>query len=620
VATVDPPVATDLADAGIADVPATVAELAFFAGGRHPRPDLLGRCSAGGIEYVSGRELVDRVRDVSLGLMALGLRAGDRVAILSESRPEWLVADLAVLAAGAITTPLYPTLSAEQTGVILEDSGASVAVVSNAAQLEKLLAARSVAPALRTAVVIDPAGVDRAAAPIPVLDLGDVAARGHQKIVDGWGVARAFQDTAKRVRPSDPATLIYTSGTTATPKGVTLTHANLVANIAGIRAVLRLDEADTALSFLPLCHAFERMVAYVYLVSGVSMIFAESIDSVPRDLLKVRPTIMTGVPRVFEKLLEKIHATGRAQRGVRRAIFEWSLGVASRRGARLADGGRRSPAGDLEARIADALVLRRVREGLGGRLRFAVSGGAPLRPEIGQFFYGAGVPILEGYGLTETSPVVCVMPLERIRFGTVGPPLPNVRVRVADDGEILVQGASVMTGYYRRPEDTAAVLHDGWFSTGDLGALDAAGYLKITGRKKEILVTSGGKKIVPEAVENALRAQPPIEEAVVIAEQRKFASALIVPRIARLCQELGCARPADRAAREALLARPEVRARLQAAVDAVNAHLAQFERVRKFEVLADEFSQATGELTPTLKVKRRVVEEKYRDAIERMYA
>jgi long-chain acyl-CoA synthetase len=608
-----------LSDSDIPDAPRTIAELPFFVGGRFPRPDLLGRCDPGGVTHVSGRDLVERVRDLSLGLGALGMRRGDRVAILSESRPEWLLVDLAVLAGGGVTTPLYPTLSVEQTTLILQDSEAVIAVVSNAVQLGKALAACPRVPSLKTVVIMDRPPERAAAHGMEVVGLAAVATRGHRQILDAWGVARAFHDEAKKVRLEDPATLIYTSGTTAAPKGVLLTHGNLIANLIGIRQVLRLDERDTALSFLPLCHAFERMVAYVYMASGVSMIFAESINTVARDLVLVRPTIMTGVPRVFEKLRDKVNVTGRAQPTLRRAVFDWSVRVAERRGADLS--AERAPSwwGRLETRLADALVFRKVREGLGGRLRFAVSGGAPLRPEIGRFFYGAGLPLLEGYGLTETSPVVCVMPLERIRFGTVGPPLPNVEVRIAEDGEILVRGPSVMRGYYRRDADTAAVLKDGWFYTGDIGALDAAGYLRITDRKKELLVTSGGKKIAPQAIENALKAHPVIEEAVVIAEQRRFASALIVPNVAQLGRELGAPAPDDPAARAAFVEGDGVRGRVQAAVDAVNAHLAQFEQIRKFVVLPRPFTQEGGELTPTLKVKRRVVEEKCRDVIEKMY-
>jgi long-chain acyl-CoA synthetase len=380
-----------------------------------------------------------------------------------------------------------------------------------------------------------------------------------------------------------------------------------------------LSEEDTALSFLPLCHAFERLVTYTYLVSGVSVVFAESIDTVARDLLQARPTVMTGVPRVFEKLRDKIEASGHEHPGLKSAVFDWSVRVANQRGECLPGGREPSAWLKLQSALADRLVFGKVRERLGGRIRFAVSGGAPLRPEIARFFFGAGVPLLEGYGLTETSPVISVMPLEHVRLGTVGPPLPNVEVRIAEDGEILVRGPNVMTGYYRRDADTAAVLKNGWFHTGDIGALDEAGYLRITDRKKELLVTSSGKKIAPQAIEGALKAQPMIEEAVVIAEKRHFVSALVVPDFGALCRELHAERPIDAAAVKAFVERADVRTRIAASIAAVNARLAHFEQIKKFAVLPAEFSQATGELTPTLKVKRRVVEEKFRDVIEALY-
>jgi long-chain acyl-CoA synthetase len=423
----------------------------------------------------------------------------------------------------------------------------------------------------------------------------------------------------RQVAPGDVATIIYTSGTTAEPKGVMLTHANLVANIEGVKQVLDLNERDTALSFLPLCHAFERLVSYVYLASGVSMVFAESIDTVARDLQAVRPTVMTGVPRVFEKLQARVLAKGREPGGLKRAIFDWAIGVAERRGRLLPRGGALPLALRVQSALADRLVFHKIREGLGGRLRFAVSGSAPLLPSIAELFYGMGLPILEGYGLTETAPVLCVMPLEAVRFGTVGPPLPNVELRIAEDGEILARGPNVMAGYYRRPEDTAAVMRDGWFHTGDVGSLDERGYLRITDRKKEFILTSGGKKLAPQVVENALRAHALIAEAVLIGEGRRFPAALLVPDFAALGRQIGAPPPADPASAHALLSRPDVRAVFDAALAAVNAPLAQFERVKRYTLMAREFTLAEGELTPTLKVKRRVIEARYRAEIDAMY-
>jgi long-chain acyl-CoA synthetase len=605
------------------DVPATIAQLPFFASGRHPKPDLIGRCRDGAIDTVSGRDLVEKVRDLSLGLGAIGMARGDRVALLAESRSEWLLADFAILAAGAVTTPIYPTLSADQVAFILRDSEAAFAIVSNAVQLEKVTGTAASLPAFRAVVVMDAAGIESVpqASSIEILTLADVAARGHRRILDGWGVGREFHDEAKKVQPGDLATIIYTSGTTGEPKGVMLTHANLVANMAGVQQVLDLNPADTALSFLPLCHAFERMVAYIYMACGVSMIFAESIDTIARDLKTVQPTVMTGVPRVFEKLHARVLTKGREAGGLKCVIFDWAVKVAEARGRLLPEGRRLPLRLKIESRLAERLVFRKIRHGLGGRFRFVVSGSAALRPDIGRFFYGLGLPILEGYGLTETAPVLCVTPIGKPpRFGTVGPALPNVELRIAPDGEILARGPNVMTGYYKMPDETAEVIRDGWLHTGDVGALDEAGYLAITDRKKELIVTSGGKKIAPQPIESSLRAHDLVAEAVVVGEKRHFAAALLIPDLEQLCRRIAMTPPADAAAARVMLARPDVQSLYAQVVASVNDRLAQFERIRKFALLAREFTVASGELTPTLKVRRQVVEEHCREEIEGMYA
>ncbi|HUF47450.1 MAG TPA: long-chain fatty acid--CoA ligase [Vicinamibacterales bacterium] len=600
-------------------LPSTIAQLPFFTKGRFPRPDLLGRCEGERIVHTSSAALVDEVRDLSLGLGTLGMTRGSRVALLSESRPDWLVADLAILVAGAVTVPIYPTLSAEQVAYILRDAEVTVAIASTDVQYRKIREAAPTLPSLHAIVVLDPVATAGEPRPVPVHAVADVTAAGHRRLTDGWGVAREFQDTARAVQPSDLATIIYTSGTTAEPKGVMLTHGNVVANLDGIRPVFPISDEDVALSFLPLCHAFERMVSFVYLLHGISMVFAESIDTVARDLVRVRPTVMTGVPRVFEKLHARVHEKGRAAPGLKGVLFRWASGVASRVGRARTGGGRETGWLALEARLADRLVFRKIHEAVGGRLRFAVSGSAPLRSEIGEFFLGLGLPIIEGYGLTETAPVLTVMPMDNVRFGTVGRALRNVELRVAPDGEILARGPNVMAGYYNRPEETAAVLVGGWFHTGDVGTIDADGFLSITDRKKELILTSGGKKIAPQPIEAALRAPDFVAEAILIGEARHFPSALIVPDLAALARRLGVGPPGDRAAAEGLVGRDETRALVQAAVDSVNAGLAQFERIKRFALLTATFSVESGELTPTLKVKRRVVEERYREVIEEIY-
>jgi long-chain acyl-CoA synthetase len=605
-------------------LPPTIAQLPFFASGRFPRPDLLGRCENGAVVPVSGRELIERVRELGLGLQALGLQAGERVGLLAESSPEWLLVDFAILTSAAVTVPIYPTLSAEQAGFILRDSGAVSIVVSTSAQLDKVLAVAAVLPALKHVVVakVSEADVARARAAAPALTfvtLDELAERGHLAIRQGWGVGRDFHDRAKRVAPDDLATIIYTSGTTGDPKGVMLTHRNLIANLTAVTEILDLSDSDVALSFLPLCHGFERMVAYVYLANGVSMIFAESIETVARDLKVVRPTVMTGVPRVYEKLQARVAATALEAGGLKAKIFGWATRVAMARGARIGAGRPASGWLALQVRLADRLVFSKIREGVGGRLRFAVSGSAPLNAPVAQWFYGIGLPVIEGYGLTETAPVLTVTPLAAPRFGRVGIPLPNVQLRIADDGEILARGENIMRGYFNRDADTREVFADGWFRTGDIGDLDAQGYLRITDRKKELLVTSGGKKIAPQPIENALRTDALIAEAIVVGDGRHFPAVVLVPDFAALLAKIHTPRPSDEAALRALLDRADVRALYQAAVDRVNAPLAQFERLKKFHLLPRELTLASGELTPTLKVKRRVIEERYRQEIEGLY-
>jgi long-chain acyl-CoA synthetase len=593
-------------------LPLTIAALPFFASGRYPKPDLIGRCSAAGIATTSGRDLVERVRDLGLGLAEVGMRRGDRVAIISESRPEWLFADFAILTKGAVTVPIYPTLSVEQVAYILRESEVRLAVASNAAQVGKLQAAAALAPGLATIVCMDPAPAGPG--PADVVAMADTAAMGHRRIMDGWGIAKAFLDEAQSVAPDDLATIIYTSGTTGEPKGVELTHGNLASNVAASQERLKLEETDVALSFLPLCHAFERTAAYLYLATGVSIAFAESLDTLSRDLLAVRPTLMTGAPRVFEKIYARVLERGRAGGQVERRVFDWSMRVAAAAG-RSAGG----PSASWSWRLADRLVLSRVREGVGGRVRFFISGSAPLRKDLAEVFAGVGVPILEGYGLTETAPVVSVTPPGAIRAGTVGPPLSNVQVRIADDGEILVRGPSVMRGYYRKPAETGEALRNGWLHTGDIGALDEAGYLRITDRKKELIVTSGGKKIAPQAIEAAFREHPLVADVVLVGDGRRFVSAVILPDRAAVAHLTG-APAASPATFIADLGRADVLQAFQAIVDAVNAPLAQFERIKKFSLVPDEWTIASGILTPTLKVRRRQVEARYREMLERLYA
>jgi long-chain acyl-CoA synthetase len=593
---------------------ATLADLPFHVLGRHPKPLLVGRVKNGAVEGEATRAWFDRIRDLALGLTAIGVSRGDRVVIMSESRPEWLLADLAILSLGAVTVPVYSTLTAGQACYIVRDSGARVAFVSTGEQLEKLQRVRHELPMLEALVPFEAV----AAQSPSILSLAEVEQRGHARMVGEWGVAREFRDQARTVKPADLATIIYTSGTTGEPKGVRLSHANLVSNLVAGHAVVPVHHDDVSLSFLPLSHSFERLVSYVYLAHGVTVVFAESMETIGRDMTIVRPTVMTGVPRVYEKFQARILEKGHGLPQPRRTLFHWGLKVAAARGRAVAQGQRIGGVLALESAVAERIVFSKIRDGVGGRLRVLVSGSAPLPLSVAEFFTGIGLPITEGYGLTETSPVVSANPLDAPRLGTVGKAIEGVEVRIATDGEILVRGPNVMQGYHNLPEDTAAVLRDGWFHTGDIGTLDADGYLTITDRKKDLLVTSGGKKVAPQPIEATLKRSPLVAEAVLLGDRRRFISALIVPdftALERRLKELG--RPP--AEREALVHREDVIALYAEIVDGLNRELSQFETVKRFRLLPREFAIASGELTPTMKVRRKSVEQNWSGEIDAIY-
>jgi long-chain acyl-CoA synthetase len=593
---------------------ATLADVPFHILGRHPKAECLGRCREDGIDWLSTQELFERIRDVSLGLRAMGLVPGDRVVLMSETRPEWVIVDFAILCAGGITVPIYPTLSATQAQYIVQDSGARFAFVSTSEQAAKLQKVRHALASLEVIVLFRAEG-DSAGS---VLSLEDVAARGHGRMVAEWGVARQFKEGARAIKPDDLATIIYTSGTTGEPKGVMLTHRNIISNVRSCVQVLPMAPTDVGLSFLPLSHSFERTVTYICLVNGVSVAHAEALDTLARDLLIARPMLMTGVPRVYEKFYARVMEGVRGQPFYRRALFNWGKTLGERRVHALKHG-RRARGGLLHT-LAERLVYTKIRARLGGRLNYLVSGSAPLPPFISEFFYAIGIPLVEGYGLTETSPVLAVNPLDAPRFGTVGKAIPSVEIRIAEDGEILARGPNIMQGYYKQPDATRAVLDpDGWLHTGDVGSLDDDGYLKITDRKKDVIVTSGGKKVAPQPIETRLKAHPLVGEAVLIGERRRYPALLLVPdfqALERRLTELGRQEEPDR---EKLVARPDVVALYQELVDGINRELAQFERIKKLAVLPREFSITSGELTPSMKVRRRAVEESWKEVIEAMY-
>jgi long-chain acyl-CoA synthetase len=562
---------------------------------------------------IGSEELRTAVEEVSMGLRALGVEKGDKVAILSENRPEWAIADLATLAIGAADAPVYPTLSPAQVLYILNDSESKVVFVSNAAQAAKVSEVRSQAKGLLHVIRMDEA-------PIPgTLHFDEVRAKGRETLARDKDAVRK---RAAEVKPEDLATLIYTSGTTGDPKGVMLTHANLVSNVLGAaKAFPTLGPDDVCLSFLPLCHSFERTSGHNFMLfAGATIAYAESVEKVPENMVEIRPTVMGSVPRLYEKMFARVNEKVANDPPFRQKIFRWALGVGGQafrhRVARTEPGVLLK----LEVAVADKLVFSKIKQRTGGRLRLFISGGAPLAREIAEFFGAAGLLICEGYGLTETSPVITCNRPDWIKPGTVGLPLEKIEVKIAPDGEILCRGPNVMRGYFKKPEATAeAIDKDGWFHTGDIGVLDADGFLAITDRKKDILVTSGGKKIAPQPIENTLKTNRYFAEVVMIGNNRNFPAALVVPNFEPLekwAREKGLAA----GSREDLLRKPEVVAFYQQLVTDLTPDLAQFEKIKKITLIPREFTIEAGELTPTLKVKRRVVEVKYKDVIDRMYA
>ena len=560
---------------------------------------------------ITHQELARRVYHAALGLHEFGIRPGDRVAIYSHNRPEWAIADYACLTARCADVAIYPTLPGPQIEYLIRDSGATAIFVGEREQYEQVQSVRASLPQLKTVFMF---GSPR--------EGDDVIP--FQQLLRHGAAAEAkyprYRQDALAAAPDDLATLIYTSGTTGEPKGVMLTHANFCANVIGALKVVRIGPTDSCLSCLPLAHSFERMAGhYTMLHGGATINYAESLNTVAQDLLEVRPTVVLLVPRLYEKIYARVTEVAMAGGALSRRVFFW----ARRTGAAYADlklTGQLIPFGSrVRRRIADRLVFRKVRARTGGRIRFFVSGAAPLAPEIAKFFYAAGLPILEGYGLTETSPLVSVNGLKALKIGTVGRPVPDVEVRIAEDGEILVRGPNVMQGYYHKPQATAeAIDAQGWFHTGDIGELDADGFLKITDRKKDIIVTAGGKKIAPQPIENLVRNTPLLKNAVLIGDKRKFPVLLVVPDVKALvawAAQRGL--PTDDV--DQFLEQPDVVAKIERETMVNLRDLASFEMPKKIVVIKDDFTIERGELTPTLKVKRAVVEKEYRELIDAAY-
>jgi long-chain acyl-CoA synthetase len=549
---------------------------------------------------------------VALGLHDLGIQPGDRVALISENRPEWSIVDLAILSAGAITVPIYTTQSVDQIRFILEDSASRALVISGDKILKHARPGFEGLDGLQDVIVFDPkavAGVSRS------ISLADVEARGAQ--IDREH-PRAFDSLLGRVSADDLATILYTSGTTGEPKGVMLTHENFISDVRSITKGLPISPDDISLSVLPLSHIFERTVFYVFCCTGVSVNYAASFDQVGEFLREVRPTIMTAVPRLFEKVYHRIVKKGMAAGGLKTKIFERSLAI-GQRVAELEDKKQRVPI-TLRAKhaVADRLVFTKWREGVGGRLRYFVSGGAPLSPTLSYSFLGAGIKILQGYGMTETC-IVCANRPDDNRVGSIGKPFSGIEVAIAEDGEMLVRGGNVMRGYYGHPEATLAVMRDEWFATGDVGYIDEEGHLFITDRKKDLFKLSNGKYIAPQQIESLLKQSEFVNQVVVVGSSRKYPAALIVPDWEALKGAMRAAGEEIASTHAEIAKQPAAARMVQRDVTGITAHLADYERVRRVALLAEEFSIEDGEMTPTLKVKRNVIDERYGDLIDEMY-
>jgi long-chain acyl-CoA synthetase len=586
----------------------TLTEL-FLKAASYNKPDCLMSKIGGTYQPISTAELVDRVRRLSKALLELGVERGDRVALMSENGPHWPTVDFATLCAGAVLVPVYPTLLPDQSSYIAGNCGAKVVIAETTAHLEGFLANIDKLPDVRHFVLIKGESSDPR-----VITLDKLIEKG------AGADAAEFEARARAVQPDDLATFIYTSGTTGTPKGVMLTHRNIASNVSSGLSVLNLDRKFVMLSFLPLSHSFERTVDYCYFLEGCTIAYAESVALVSQNMQEVKPHVFVSVPRVYEKVYSKVQEGVAAGSPIKQKLFAWAVGVG--RAALPYRLKRQKPPGFLgiQLGLADKLVFSKIKARLGGRFEFAISGGAPLARDIAEFFWGAGLPIYEGYGLSETSPVISVNTRENVKMGAVGQPIPGVEVRIAADGEILSKGPNIMKGYWGMEKETAEVIDaEGWFHTGDIGEVDSEGFLRITDRKKELIINAYGKNVAPAPIENTLKGSRFIGQAVVIGDRRKFLAALLVPDFEALKpwaekQGIGVAD------NEKLIADPKVRELIGKEVAAVNANLAGFEKIVAWELLPNEFTLETGEITPTLKVKRRVVNQKYGHVIDRLYA
>jgi len=578
----------------------------FFAATAHNLDRAMLSRETGAWVPISSSDLRRNVAGTVHALQQWGIHKGDRVAILSENRPEWSTADFAILLIGAVTVPVYSTLTPEQTAYTLRDSGATVIFVSTEAQLRKIQTILAQTQLQRIVVM------DQLQIPI---DLPVPCALMSQFMTQGPDALEPQTESfARSIQPDDLATIIYTSGTTGTSKGVMLTHGNMTSNITCSLLGFDMHPGLISISFLPLSHVTARHVDFAMMYHGVTLAYCPFMERLPETLREVQPTECVSVPRVYEKIYAKAETSARGFPN--RAIYRWALSVGRANKPAILAG--ETPA-SISWKLANKLVFSKIRAGMGGKVTTFISGGAPLGRELADWYATVGIRIHEGYGLTETSPVIAVNTPIHHRIGTVGKILPNLEVRIAADGEILVRGPSVFKGYWKRPEETQNAFEDGWFKTGDIGNIDADGYLSVTDRKKELIKTSGGKFIAPQPIENTLKLYPLVGTAVVVGDKRKFAFVIISPNFT-LLEELARANNITFSSRTELVADPKIQALYEGFVEDVNQNLARFEKLKRVLLLPDEFTADNGSLTPTLKLRRRIIEDRYRKQIDEVYA
>ncbi len=585
--------------------PTRLFDIPRYQADQFPKEDALAARKAGEWVKHSTHEFIEKANAVSRGLLALGIQKGDKVAMISENRPEWNIMDIGIMQIGAVDVPIYPSISTDDYHYIFDHAEVRLCIVSTRELYDKVAEVKDKAATLEKVYSFD--------------ELEGVAHWTEIPEAGDEGYADKVQELMDGIDPHDLATFIYTSGTTGRPKGVMLSHDNIASNARASRERLPVGENSRALTFLPVCHVYERMIHYLYMLTGVSIYFADSIDTVGEDLRATQPDVFSAVPRLLEKVYDRIVAKGYEQKGVKKKLFFWALALGHKYDPREKMGlGTK-----LKYAVADKLIFSKWREAVGGQVKAVASGSAPLQPRLARVFNAAGIPVLEGYGLTETSPVVSVNSKENngLMIGTVGRPIRNVKVKIAEDGEVLVQGPNVMLGYYKDEEKTKAVLDEnGWFYTGDIGEMVNGEFLKITDRKKEMFKTAGGKYIAPGWMENKFKESPFIEQIMVIGEGRKFPAALIVPAFEHI-REWGRYNEMGEFGDEKAIANdPTVRQKIEAEVEGYNQSFGQWERIKKFELIPGEWSVETDELTPTLKVKRKVVMEKYQHLIDKIYA